>query len=255
MNGRDRLESIKEQLTMKGSVNVDELQQLFQVSAETIRRDLTQLVEDGIAIRTYGGAVLNKDVRMEKYNFSIRSVTHQEEKQIIAEIAAELIPPYQHIGCDASTTVLELLKTVRDREDLVVLTNSTQALSAVMEAKYGLRSTGGNVDFQSGYMIGHTAAEAISFYNLDMTFVSCKGIDLTGLVYDTNESETDLKRKFIERSRRKILLADHTKIGRKGFTSWAKVWDFDLFVTDRRPPEEFMDMLEENNIEVLYAES
>ena len=252
MAGNERLESIRMRLMTSGSVNVEELKDIYRVSLETIRRDLAKLVDEGTAIRTYGGAVINKEAHTSKIDFAVRAETHLREKQKIAAMAVDFVKPFSHIGCDASTTALEVLRLVRDREDIVILTNSVQALLEMMDSKCELRSTGGIVDPKAGYMMGRAAADVIRNFNLDISFLSCKGIDQSGNVFDTYESETELKQIFMQKSRQKILLAGHSKIGRIGFTSWAKVWDFDLFITDEMPPENLLRELRERDVSFIY---
>ena len=106
----------KTDCTSGEKVVVANLSNQFGVTPETIRRDLEKLEEEGLVVRTYGGAVLNQTESSEKIDFVKRSETNVEEKRAIAGIVSEMVPPNASIGCDASSTVMETLKYLSERK-------------------------------------------------------------------------------------------------------------------------------------------
>ena len=149
MAQKDRLEQIRQIVRLEKKVVVANLSNQFGVTPETIRRDLEKLEEEGLVVRTYGGAVLNQTESSEKIDFVKRSETNVEEKRAIAGIVSEMVPPNASIGCDASSTVMETLKYLSEREDILVLTNSVKVIREMERSRFGILSTGGRVNRQS----------------------------------------------------------------------------------------------------------
>ena len=127
MGSKSRFGEIRQKLLTEREVKIAELAAAYQVTEETIRRDLEKLVNEGIAARTYGGAVLNQNNIVDKVQFSERSLVHSEEKKRIGELALPLIPEHVSIGTDGSTTVIALLKLLSGRKSLTLITNSVRA--------------------------------------------------------------------------------------------------------------------------------
>ena len=119
----ERRREICKLLEREGSVKVDLLAERWQVQPITIRRDLEQLAEEGLLIRTHGGAVRNERVRLE-FNYSDRIQQQLAEKRAIARYAADLVEPGQTIILDTGTTTQLLARELVPRTDLQIVTNS-----------------------------------------------------------------------------------------------------------------------------------
>ena len=242
MAQKDRLEQIRQIVRLEKKVVVANLSNQFGVTPETIRRDLEKLEEEGLVVRTYGGAVLNQTESSEKIDFVKRSETNVEEKRAIAGIVSEMVPPNASIGCDASSTVMETLKYLSEREDILVLTNSVKVIREMERSRFGILSTGGRVNRQSYSMQGGVARSTIQEYHLDMV-----------LIFDSHELEADVKKSLIERGHKVYLLADHSKFGRVAFMKLTDLEQIDVVVTDRKPSDEWMRLFSRNHVEVYYS--
>ena len=108
-------------------VVVAELAKTFDVSEETIRRDLDKLEREGLVQKSYGGAVLN-DAAQSDMPLSVRKRTNVEGKQKIAELLAEYIPDNSSLMLDSSSTALFIVKRIKDRKNMVIITNSLEIL-------------------------------------------------------------------------------------------------------------------------------
>ena len=106
---------------------VSELSQLYNVSEETIRRDLDKLDKDGLAIKSYGGAIINENTSID-LPFNVRKNRNVSGKQKIAEIIAGLIKDGDHIMLDASTTAVFIAKAIKNKQRLTVITNSIEII-------------------------------------------------------------------------------------------------------------------------------
>lgn len=127
MAAKDRIQAIKQMVANDKKVTVSNLSSIFQVTEETIRRDLEKLEDEGFLTRTYGGAVLNSAVLADNIHFYKRAKSFYEEKQIIARNTLPFIKNKTTMAADSSSTVMELLKLLKDRNDLTLLTNSAEA--------------------------------------------------------------------------------------------------------------------------------
>ena len=123
----ERRNLILEKLQAEKRVVVSELSQLYEVSEETIRRDLDKLEKEGLATKSYGGAVINEDVSID-LPFNIRKNQNVSGKQQMADIAASLVQEGDHIFLDASTTAVFIAKALKEKERLTVITNSMEIL-------------------------------------------------------------------------------------------------------------------------------
>lgn len=255
MAQKERLERITQMIRMDGKVIVTDLSERLSVTPETIRRDLEKLEQEQVLTRTHGGAVLKKSDFSEKISFLKREKTNVEEKRVIAGLAAKQIRPNASIGCDASSTALELLRLLENRDDILVLTNSVKAIFEMEGSKFPLLSTGGYVNRQSYSMQGGTARNMIQEYHLEQVFLGCKGLQPDGGIFDSHELEIDMKKAMLEQGSRIYLLADHTKFGNIGFTKLADIRQIDVVVTDRRPSGEWMELFGENGVDVLCPDN
>lgn len=254
MAQKERLEQIRQLMRTNLRVQVTELAGELGVTTETIRRDLEKLEKEKFLTRTHGGAVLARTVHADNVSFLIRQKTHMEEKHRIAVLASSLIPQGASIGCDASSTCVELLSLLRDREDLLVLTNSAMAICDMSESKYRLLSTGGYVNRQYFSLQGGIAKNMLQEYHLDMVFMGCKGISEDGGIFDSHEFEIEMKRAMVEQGSRLYLLADHTKFGSIGFSKLADLGQVDTLITDCEPDPAWRGLLKELNVRVIYPE-
>jgi Transcriptional regulators of sugar metabolism len=249
---RERLEIIKEIAIKEKKVYVSKLSKEFEVTEETIRRDLEKLELQGVVTRSYGGAILNVDKTNEDVPFYKRSRTNIESKQYIALKAIEFVKGSSTIVADCSSTVFEALKLIRNRNDVTVITNSVEVLQELNQSELNIISTGGGLDQRILSLQGPITQNAIKNYNVDIAFVSCKGMDINKGILDSNETEAEIKRSMIKQSNKVILLVDHSKYDKTSFVKLFDYEDIDYLITDIEPNEEWINLLHANNVEVIY---
>ena len=251
MAQKERLEQIRQIMRTERKMSVSELSTQLAVTPETIRRDLEKLEQENFLTRIHGGAVITQADLSEKISFLKRENTNTEAKRIIAGLAADLIPFGASIGCDASSTSMELLEQLKDREDLLVLTNSVKAICDMSESRYGLLSTGGYINRQSYSLQGGAAKNMVQEYHLEMVFMSCKGISRDGGIFDSHEVEIEMKKSLLEQGNKIYLLADHTKFGCVGFSKLAEIKEIDAVITDQKPSQEWLELFADRQVEVI----
>ena len=160
----ERRNLILEKLQTEKRVVVSQLSQLFDVSEETIRRDLDKLEKEGLATKSYGGAVINEDISID-LPFNIRKNQNVVGKQKMAELTADLVQDGEHIFLDASTTAVFVAKALKEkRERLTVITNSVEVLLELSDVSgWNIISTGGVM--KEGYLAFLGSTKYLSVYS------------------------------------------------------------------------------------------
>jgi DeoR/GlpR family transcriptional regulator of sugar metabolism len=242
------LEKLQEEKRVVGS----ELSQLYNVSEETIRRDLEKLENEGYAIKSYGGAVINENTSIEM-PFNVRKNRNVLAKQKIAEQAAQLIQDGDHIMLDASTTAVFIAKAIKDRERLTVITNSIEIMIELSDVSgWNIISTGGIM--KEGYLalLGSKAEDAIKAYYADKAFISCKAFDKELGIMDSVELFAHAKETMMKSARESILVVDHTKFDAKAFSRMTNAQNLTAVITDVRPSDDWLEYLESRQIKCYY---
>lgn len=252
MAGRDRIIIIKQLLLNEKKVSVADLSQKFSVTEETIRRDLDKLESEGVLTRTYGGAILNVEETVSNIPFYKRAEKNMEAKQAIAITARELLSTTNTMYADSSSTVMETMKLLKDRDDLMIVTNSSEALKELLVSNVNVLSTGGELNKRTLSLQGDLTEQAIQHYNVDVALISCKGIDLETGVTDTNEVESRIKRRMIQQASQVVLLADQSKFDKKAFVHLSEFPQIQHVITDQRPNQEWRNFFKEQGIKVHF---
>lgn len=250
----ERRNQILQKLQNEKRVVVSELSQLYDVSEETIRRDLDKLEKEGFATKSYGGAVINEDVSIE-LPFNIRKNQNVTGKQKIAEIAASMVQDGEHIFLDASTTAVFVARALKEKRSLTVITNSMEILLELSDVSgWNIISTGGVMT--EGYLtfLGSRTEEAIRSYYVDKVFLSCKALDHRWGMMESNEMFASTKRIMMESGRKNILVVDNRKFDQTAFSVAGSLRNVDVVITDKKPDETWQQHFAELGIECRYPE-
>ena len=250
----ERRNLILEKLQEEKRVVVSELSQLYNVSEETIRRDLDKLEKEGLAKKSYGSAVINEDVSID-LPFNIRKNQNVGGKQKMAELVAGMIDDGEHIFLDASSTAVFVAKALKTKERLTVITNSMEILLELSDVTgWNIISTGGRM--KEGYLafLGSRTEEAIRSYYADKVIISCKALDHEWGIMESQEAFGSTKRCMMASGRKKILVIDSRKFDRTAFSVAGNLRDVDVVVTDTKPSEKWLEHFSELDIECVYPD-
>ena len=248
----ERRNAILSRLNSEGKVIVADLSREFDVTEETIRRDLEKLDSEGLAKKTYGGAVLNQDLNTD-IPFNVRRGTNVELKQHIAEVLAAQIHDGDYLMLDSSSTAIHVAKAIKNRKNITLITNSVEILLEMSDKEgWNILSTGGTLKKGSLALVGTSAERMIREFHVDMAICSAKGIDIARGVTDSNEKDTEIKRAIFASANRKVLVVDSTKFDKISFVRVCDMQEIDTIVTDRQPSERWMEHLKDCRVEVLY---
>lgn len=248
----ERRNEILAKLQEEKKVVVSDLSQFYQVTEETIRRDLEKLEKEGLAKKTYGGAVLNESFNMD-LPYTVRKKANVIGKQYIAEQVSQMIEDGDHIILDASSTALFVAKRMKEKKNITIITNSVEILLELSDRSgWKILSTGGQLKEDGLAFVGCQAERMIRAFHVDIAVFSCKGIDIEHGVTDANESDAQIKKMIGKAAKKKILAVDSSKFDRISFTEVCELTDLDMVVTDREPDERWKQAFSTAQVEVVY---
>ena len=250
----ERRKGILIRLQQDGKVLVNDLSHFYHVTEETIRRDLEKLEAEGIAKKTYGGAVLTDHLNVD-LPYYVRKQTHVQSKERIATRIAELIEDGDHIMLDASSTAVYVIKKIKHLKNITLITNSIEILLELADMTgWKVFSTGGTMKEGSFALVGHQAEDMIDHFHVDKAIISCKGIDREYGITDSNESDVEIKRHLVRASRQVILAVDSSKFDKISFVRMGAFDQIDQIVTDSIPQKTWVEYMEQLGVEILCPE-
>jgi len=260
MLARHRQSLILQAVRSDGSARVSDLTQRLGVSDMTIRRDLEVLARDGLVEKVHGGAVLPGAPASHEPGFEAKLVLERPEKTAIARAAARMVTPGTAIALAAGTTTFALAQCLLDVPGLTIVTNSLRVTN-VFSGTRGLDGTAdsvvltGGVPTASDALVGPIADLTIRSLHFDLLFLGCHGFDVEAGLTTPNLAEAETNRAFIRVARRVVVLADHTKWGLVSLSSFARLNEVDVLITDDMLPAEARAQVADHVGQVVMAES
>ncbi len=250
----ERRNAILAKLSTDGKVLVADLAKEFDVTEETIRRDLEKLDNDGLARKTYGGAVKNENFNID-LPFHIRKQTNVESKKSIATLIADLINDGDYIMLDSSTTALCVIKSILHKKNITLITNSIEILLELCNKPgWNILSTGGMLKEGGLSLVGYQAEKMISGFHVDLAICSCKGIDEANGITDSNERDAEIKKAFFKSANHKLLAVDSSKFDKASFVKVCGYNEVDTVVTEAKPSDVWIERFKQNDINVIYQQ-
>lgn len=250
----ERIKNIEQYLIEHESASLDKLCKLFNVSKNTIRRDISELESRGVIKKVYGGVTL--DYKEETVPFQQRQIQHTSEKAKIGSLASELINDGDIIFIDSGSTTIHLLPNIKNKENITIITNSLNVIvEAAPYSNLNVISTGGILQRKTNSFAGITTVNFLKDLNIDKAFMATTGLSIEKGVTNTNYLEAEIKKSVVRISDKIIVMADHTKIGSSAFMTYCNLHEIDCYITNKIPPSEYVDYLNRNNIQLLYPNS
>lgn len=243
MYNKERIERIFDLLKEKGSISVNELSVLFQVSGATIRSDLAKMEKAGLITRAHGGAMANSSLYRETL---LTERIHDDRKKLIAQRALEYVHERDIILLDTGTTMVAFAEALAKSsiEELSVYSNDLDVIRILEEKeKFSLTLLGGKVRNRFHYCYGPEIQNELSNFHFTSLFLAASAIHE---VYGLTTENTDLagiKRSMIKASSDIILLSDSSKIGNVHLRKFASLSDVDTLIMDQNLTAEEEQML------------
>ena len=246
---RSRHEKIVNLVREQGFVSIGSLADAFQVTPQTIRRDINILSGQGLLQRHHGGA--GPMLSTENVDYTDRKILCLREKQIIAKLVAQHIPPRSSLFINMGTTNEEVAKELVHMDRLRIITNNLN-VAKTLSGNSGLEVivTGGLVRHKDGGIVGEAAIDFIRQFKVDYGIIGISGVDLDGTLLDFDYREVTAARSIIDKSRKVFLVTDHTKFGRNAMVRLGNIDEVDAMFTNQMPPPELVEVMKQNEVEL-----
>ncbi|GEM74007.1 DeoR/GlpR family transcriptional regulator [Vibrio sagamiensis] len=250
-----RHQQIIELVIKQGYVSTDELVDKFNVSPQTIRRDLNELADENKIRRYHGGATV--PLSSENTSYSMRKELNFNEKDVIAEALVKHIPDGATLFIDIGTTPEAVARALNKKhKQLRVVTNNINVASILLsnpEIKVIL--AGGEVRNRDGGIVGEATLDFVKQFRLDFGILGISGIDFDGSLLDFDYHEVRVKQAIIDNSRSVFLAVDHSKFGRNAMVKLGNIDQLNMVLTNKQPPAEILSILADASIplEVVTA--
>lgn len=255
MLAAERRRVISERIRATGQVVVSALSTEFQVSEETIRRDLESLEKEGIATRIYGGAVLRGNDHATP-PYSIRKNTNIEPKVTIAQKLCDLVNDGDTLMVDESSTATYAVRALRQKKNITLITNSLELLREMTgQDTWHIISTGGSLKTDVLALVGPHALRTVHSYHASYAVLSCRGINEQLGLADSDDSVVQIKQAMIASCDQAVLLADHRKFDRSGLVALGSLNSVDKLITDCTPSDLWQQRLAENGVELICGDA
>ena len=247
----ERRREIVAGLKREGRCLVADLARRLEVSEVTIRQDLDVLEKEGVLRRTHGGAILNVKIGLER-PFQVEETSHRAEKERIAAAAVDLVASGDTVILDVGTSVTAAARQlVEQKKKPTVFTNGLN-IAAILEADPDITTvvTGGTLRPKQHSLVNPFAEFILPRIHADIALIGVSGVEAEHGVTNVNVAEAEMKALFVRASRRRVVLADSSKIGNVALAKFADLHEIDLLITDVGADEENVAAIREKGLEV-----
>lgn len=255
MYAEERQQAIASLVIRQGRASVAELAHTYDVTTETVRRDLATLDRAGVVRRVHGGAVPARALHLVEQDVNERDTTRADHKDAIAAAAAEFFPlTGSTVLLDAGTTTSRIAAAIPTDRDLVVVTNSVPIaarLSAVPSV--ALHLLGGRVRGLTQAAVGEPVLAALGSLRVDIAFIGTNGITARHGLSTPDPDEAAVKHAMVKCANYVVVAADSSKIGREELVSFAPISSVDALITDTEISDADRAELSGLGIEIVLA--
>ncbi|HEV2590967.1 MAG TPA: DeoR/GlpR family DNA-binding transcription regulator [Gaiellaceae bacterium] len=249
----DRMRYVCQLLESRDGVTVGELAATFDVSEVTVRSDLSELARRGLIARIRGGARALQRGQSE-IAFDVRLRVNELPKRAVARAAAALVGDGEAIALDSSTTAFYIAQELREKHELVVVTNGLRIAEVLADAPgVSVILPGGVLRQAAMSLVGDFANSVLRSTRIGKGFFGARGISLDRGLMDLNPEEVRIKRELADACEHVVGVFDHSKWERSALLSFVPAQRVDTIVTDERAPSELLQEWRERNVTVVAA--
>jgi DeoR family myo-inositol catabolism operon transcriptional repressor len=246
----NRLNKIEEILKESNNISINKLCEIFEVSKNTIRRDIAELENRGSIKKVYGGIMLNQNDSPEP--FAARQIKNQAQKKQIAKLASNLVDDGDVIYIDSGTTTMHMIPYLVEKKNLTIITASVHVINAAFSYnQMNIIATGGSLYRPSNAFVGASVINCLKTYNISKTFLASTGFSIENGATNASPLECEIKRYLTEKNCTKILLVDSSKAGTVSLMTFCPLKDLDYFITDKAPDKEYIDYFQKHNVTLI----
>ena len=218
-------------LSIKDVITISDFMTKFDISIETVRRDLSILEKQGKIEKVYGGAKLKKSILNEPV-MEERMVHKLKEKDWIGKKCSEFIDDGDCIFIDSGSTTYHITKHIKDKKNLTIITNSIAVVNELINTDFEIIIIGGKIRHEERSIVTFDYIFNFSELNIQKSFICAGGVTVENGISDFNMQEAVTRKKIIERSKQIYVAADSSKLGRDVMISIAPLNKINFIITD-----------------------
>lgn len=247
--------AIVSEVQRRGSVSIESLADHFDVTLQTVRRDVQRLAEANLLARFHGGVRVSSSTT-ENVNYLRRQAMQASGKQHIARAIAKRIPDGCSLILNIGTTIEAVARELLTHRGLRVITNNLN-VAALLSANEDCEVivAGGVVRPLDRGITGEATVDFIKQFRVDLGLIGISGIEADGTLRDFDYREVKVAKTIISQSREVWLCADHTKFERPAMVELAHISAIDVLFTDQKPPEHFNELIQQSGVECVVADT
>ena len=246
-----RIQQIENHIQQQGSISLDELCRVFNVSKNTIRRDINELEKRGTLKKVYGGVVY---VENNLVSFENRNIHNQKEKESIGARAALLIEENDLIYIDSGTTTSQILNNVDPELPFTLLTNNLDIINlAAAMNNVQLILIGNSYKRKTRSFVGIEDEAVVTRYNINKAFMAATGVSITSGLTNSDLMEYRIKKMIVQRAKDIYLLADSSKFDHSTLLTYSPLESIKGIVTTKELPQKYVDFCDLHTIKLLYS--
>ncbi|RFS21741.1 DeoR/GlpR transcriptional regulator [Chitinophaga silvatica] len=251
MGYQERKKKILRILDKKESMDVQEIADEMEISAVTIRRDLQMLADEGLLIRTHGGA-MKAEPRHPFTAYEDKETVSASRKKYIGQMAAALVKPGDTIFMDCGSTVFAMCAYLKDITPLRIITNSLPVAAQFMDSNgISVNLAGGEMDGPRKAIHGDRAVAHLKTYHANKAFIGTDGFSVKYGLSAHSETEASISSAMISCADQTFVLCDSSKIGKDSYLKFASLTMLTALVTDKELSKAQTLQLKEKNVKVI----
>ena len=235
----------------RGYISIEELAQYFDVTPQTIRRDINQLADEGLLRRYHGGAAHDSSVENTEYTMRVGYML--EEKLRIAEAVAAAVPDHASLFINIGTTTESIAHALLNHTGLKIITNNLN-VAKILSTKedFEVLIASGRVRPDGG-VIGQATADFFKQFKADYALIGISGIDEDGTLLDFDFQEVCVSQEILSSARQVFLAADSSKFGRNAMIRLGSLKQVDSIFTDQQPDEQYLKTIHNLGVNLVVA--
>lgn len=249
-----RIKQMEQYIMEHDLVSMEELRGVFGISMNTVRLDVTELVNKGVIRKVYGGVCSNQKGNL--IPFEERQARNIQGKIAAGKAAAKLVKDGDIIYIDSGTTTMYVIDYLGEANNVTVLTNNLNAINrAVPMGSVNVISLPGTLERKTNSFVSADTVRTLEKYNIKKAFMASSGISESGMVTNASPLEYEIKKAAIENSDEIYLLIDSSKYGKSAMLTYANISEMSKVIVDDNAEEGLLALCERKNVEVILAKT
>lgn len=249
----NRVSDIEDYIIQNKTVSLDKLCEVFNVSKNTIRRDINELTEKGSIKKVYGGVSIVEKTTLVPFNE--RNTKNTNLKSNIGERCADFIKDGDIIFLDSGTTTLAIVDHLKKKQNLTIITNNLEVIvKAINLPNLNVIALPGNLIRKTNSFVGVDTVSILRKYNINKSFMASTGISIECGITNSHPLESEIKRVAIEKGIEIFLLVDSSKFDNSSLVTYSQLKDIDYLITDKKPTEKYIDFCNNHDITLVTCD-